>query len=229
MRQVKERECQADVKAMEAGLLKALPQDISAFFSRSVPSDFELTAEEVESSRRYAAKRLSSFVAGRFAASEALRQLGQPRASIPTGASREPVWPPSVVGSITHTNEIAGAVVARRSRYIGLGLDLEHLQPLADIASHICTAKELRVASTDIAPAHYLSILFSAKESVYKCLWPVVRQFIPFQSVGLELDFHAFRFKVAWHADVSELATLIEGHWVISNHLVATVAIARHE
>lgn len=220
---------EADVKALQDDLLGAVPDDISGFFCRSIPSDFGLTAEEVECSRRYGAKRLSSFAAGRFAASEALRQLGHPRVSIPTGTSREPMWPSSVVGSITHTDGFAGAIVACQSRYIGLGLDAEHLQPLGDVASHICTARELRLASSGTTPEHYLSILFSAKESVYKCLWPLVRQFIPFDAIGLELDFDGFRFKIAWHANVSEAANCIEGHWVMNEHLIATVAIARRE
>ncbi len=47
---------------------------------------------------------------------------------------REPLWPAGVVGSISHSGELAGAVVARASDAWSVGLDIELLDPPLDAA-----------------------------------------------------------------------------------------------
>ena len=59
-------------------------------------------------------RRVREFAAGRQCARLALRELGGPDEAIPVGLSRQPKWPPGIVGSITHTVGYCLAVVAVR-------------------------------------------------------------------------------------------------------------------
>ena len=78
---------------------------------------------------RGVAKRQAEYLAGRLCAREALRRVtGQP--GVPAvGADRAPQWPLGVVGSITHGDNWAAALVAQREQWRALGLDVERLLP----------------------------------------------------------------------------------------------------
>lgn len=136
------------------------------------------------------AKRQGEYLAGRLCAREALRQLhGQP--SVPArGADGAPQWPAGVVGSITHGAGLAAALVAHAHDWQGLGLDVE--KPLsaaraARLAGEILTPAELQRASHLQAEAfaHLVSLTFSLKESLFKALYPLVRQRFYFQDAEL--------------------------------------------
>src|ERR1700679_1440183 len=50
--------------------------------------------------------RQAEFFFGRLAARSVLAALNAPPGEVSVGASREPVWPPGIVGSISHTHAI---------------------------------------------------------------------------------------------------------------------------
>src|SRR5258708_4976351 len=81
---------------------------------------------------------------GRAAARDARADLGVARVAIGRGSAGEPVWPDGIVGAITHTGELAVAIVGWRSAYAGLGVDLERLTPglSARAARLVCTPAE---------------------------------------------------------------------------------------
>jgi len=132
-------------------------------------------------------KRRVEFAAGRLCAREALRLCAPAVAEevVAIGAQREPCWPAGVVGAIAHTNGYAAAAVARNSQMRGVGLDIERwMDALAPsrIGSKILQDDELRglVAQTQWAPAEVLTMVFSVKESLYKCLYPDVQRYFGF-------------------------------------------------
>lgn len=139
---------------------------------------------------RGVAKRQTEYLAGRLCAREALRlALGQ--AAVPgSGEDRAPQWPAAAVGSISHGAGWAGAVVAPRSACLGLGLDVEALMPEARaerLAGEILTLPELeRLATlTPAQRAERITLTFSFKESVFKALYPLVRQRFYFEAAEL--------------------------------------------
>src|ERR1051326_943715 len=75
----------------------------------------QLTSAELQFIAHCAEKRIQDFAAGRSCAHRALSELGILDFSLLSGTQREPLWPASVVGSITHTTGYAAAVVARQS------------------------------------------------------------------------------------------------------------------
>jgi len=134
-------------------------------------------------------KRQAEFLAGRLAASHALARLGS---SVLPGRHSEghPVWPAGIVGSITHGARRAFCAVAHDSDVRSLGIDAEGLMgPDASegVRSKICTRAERELVRQSFAMEDHVGVTlaFSAKESLYKCLYPLVRRFIDFHAVAV--------------------------------------------
>lgn len=202
-----------------------LPSGICAHLSSAYHEDFVLHADERRSCGRFSEKRIGDFVLGRYNAVQALQMLGISRKPIPMGSSREPLWPFGTVGSISHTNGLAGAIVARNHGYGGLGLDIERTQNLDEIASQFCTEPELEYSRELPRATEYLNVVFGAKEAIYKCIWPTVRRFVSFQDVQVAIDMSRNQFHVAWHNSVAPELDQVHGSWVIACGYAAVVAI----
>src|SRR5262245_58473313 len=149
-----------------------------------------LTESELTSISHCAAKRISDFTRGRACAHRGLAEFGIQGFSVLSGEKREPLWPPEVIGSITHTMGYAAAVVARRHSPIeSLGIDCEIIESVSpDLWERICTAGEqARLAQLSEAEARQqAALIFAAKEAFYKCQFPVSRQWVGFEDVSIE-------------------------------------------
>lgn len=137
---------------------------------------------------RAVAKRRAEFLAGRFAAQQALAALGID-ATPARNEDGSPRWPAQVSGSITHGAERALCAVAFSSDVRSLGIDAERLMDARaseELRARICSDAERAVfAEGSSLPEHHaVTLAFSAKESLYKCLYPLVGRF---------MDFHAAR------------------------------------
>lgn len=136
------------------------------------------------------AKRQGEYLAGRLCAREALRLL-HGEAGVPTrGEDGAPQWPPGVVGSITHGAGLAAALVAHAHDWQGLGLDVEKqlsASRAARLAGEILTPAELEGANGLPAEAfaRLVTLTFSLKESLFKALYPIVRQRFYFHDAEL--------------------------------------------
>jgi enterobactin synthetase component D len=135
---------------------------------------------------RAVAKRRAEFLAGRWAARTALAALGVDDVP-PRNEDGSPRWPAPFSGSITHGAERALCAVARKSDVRSLGIDVERLmgpETKAELVNRICSDDELTALARGIAaPEHHLvSVAFSAKESLYKCLYPLVGRFMDFNA-----------------------------------------------
>ena len=84
-----------------------------------------LTASELAYISHCAQKRIDDFTRGRACAHRCMTELGLGKVSLLSGEKREPLWPPDIIGSITHTTGFAAAVVARRNPFEALGIDCE--------------------------------------------------------------------------------------------------------
>lgn len=135
------------------------------------------------------AKRRDEFLAGRYCAAKALADSGHDGACwLPIGEQRVPLWPNGWVGSISHSGNGAFAAVAPSSRCQGLGVDMErtvtgdHVQ---EIAAMVALPGELD-RLVGLPPERALTLLFSAKEALYKALYPQVRQLYDFSAARLD-------------------------------------------
>lgn len=176
--------------------LLALPPGVSAV--GLALDDYEAVAAALQGygfegvPERAVVKRRAEFMAGRFAALQALRALGV--GALPgRNDDGSPRWPAPVVGSITHGAERALCAVASAADFRSLGIDAERLlgpDAAPELRARICAQREREVLAEGVpAPESYLiSLVFSAKESLYKCLYPLARRF---------MDFHAARVVAA--------------------------------
>jgi 4'-phosphopantetheinyl transferase EntD len=155
-----------------------------------------LWPSELSAAAGMGGKRRREFSAGRHCARQALSGLGHAPTALPVGPGRAPVWPAGFIGSISHTDELAIAVVARQAEIRSLGIDLESADPLGtDLLELVCRDEELAaLTAIGLEVQHGAKLIFSAKESIYKCLWPLTGVFLEFQAIGIRLDPVAHRF-----------------------------------
>jgi enterobactin synthetase component D len=134
-------------------------------------------------------KRKVEFLAGRHCAQQAIHRLApQPLPDIPITAAGLPSWPEGIVGSITHAGGFVSAAVALRKDAVGIGIDCESLMArnvALEIAALVATPSELKaaMAQTRLDENDALTLLFSAKEAVFKCLYPLTGLFFTFLDV----------------------------------------------
>lgn len=153
------------------------------------PLDGELTEAEASLlSSSASPTRRRSYLLGRAAAHRALEGLGQTTdRSVLVGPRREPIFPPGIIGSLTHSNGWALAAVAHRAAAQAVGIDLQLVKSLPyDISSKVCTASELEWCNSNTEERQLRVLqIFSAKESVYKALAPIVGRYFGFSAAEL--------------------------------------------
>jgi 4'-phosphopantetheinyl transferase EntD len=165
------------------------PANVVCVLSDGLPPDFQLAPAERPHTPGMAETRFAEFCHGRHCARLMLRQLGFPNAAIPVGAHRQPLWPAGVVGSIAHWRNLALAVGARAEQCGGLGVDLESAEALAtDLSKLIYTPAELEAFAGVLDAGLASKVLFSIKESIFKCLWPTVRAYFDFLDVEVRAN-----------------------------------------
>ncbi|GHB24557.1 4'-phosphopantetheinyl transferase family protein [Salinicola rhizosphaerae] len=126
-------------------------------------------------------KRRAEFLAGRLSARRAIQALTGVPATPGIDEERLPLWPETLVGSITHSHGLAAATVARRSHALGIGLDAERqLTPerAQRLAPQILVdaEREWMESLADSERGKFVTLVFSLKESLFKALYPLVRR-----------------------------------------------------
>lgn len=148
---------------------------------------------------RSAHNRQAEFFFGRYAARRAIRAVGGPVADVLIGAAREPLWPAGLIGSITHTPDFAAASVLHSADCNGLGIDIERAageEELVALCSLVVSNEEMALVDSLVSRfsrSHLLTLVCSAKESLFKAVFAVVRRFFDFHSarvVDIRPDAH---------------------------------------
>lgn len=181
-------------------------------------------------------KRRREFATGRWLAHRALEQLGAASIPILSGANRQPIWPEGVVGSITHCRGYCAAAVAFASDLAALGIDAEEHEPLPrDILGVVARPEEQQwIAARAAGAIHWDRLLFSAKESVFKAWFPIMRCWLGFEDATIVFDQEAQTFRadlLAGPAVIDDLTiTTLHGRYLAhGDHIVTSVVIpARH-
>lgn len=191
---------------------------------------------EAEPLSRARPERLAEYRAGRHAARLALSALGEPAQPIARNADRSPRWPQGIVGSITHVRRDglgwAAAAVGRDRETRSIGLDAESAAPL-EAALFRRVLRPAEQAWVDRRPdarrGELAKVIFSAKEAVYKCQYPLTRTFLEFSHVEIELGETDFIARVL-HPNVREaLPRVLHGHHLTCGALVVTGITLRRQ
>lgn len=134
--------------------------------------------------RACAPRRQASFTAGRLAARAALRRAGLADAAAPgLGDDGLPVWPAGWQGSISHGGSVAAAIAAPDRAARLLGLDVERLVT-PETASRLApdVMPELPPGHSGLPLHEEVTRIFSAKEALFKALYPLSRQMRAFSA-----------------------------------------------
>ncbi|CAG7856334.1 hypothetical protein MCAMS1_00775 [biofilm metagenome] len=160
--------------------------------------------------------RREEFTAGRMLAQQCLLSLGQQPTPIGRGVDREPLWPKQTVGSITHTDTFAAAVVWMpdiKLWPVCIGIDAEHFGRLSnDDWPTVFTDQEIKALNQKkLSDRDQLATyMFSAKEAVYKTQFPLTRRFIEFNEVSVSIQFpgreNCHQGRLLIEHDIKELA-----------------------
>lgn len=152
--------------------------------------------------------RRRDFIAGRTALHAA---LGDPHPAILADDRGAPVLPTGWIGSVSHKDGLAAAIVAPAGNG-WVGLDLERAaSPRIDIARRVLTPREQAALSDRGRP---VTLRFAIKEAIYKAIDPHLRRYVAFTEVELDLDAdtcavtHGFPLSIeaAWREHA--------GHWL---------------
>jgi 4'-phosphopantetheinyl transferase EntD len=228
----------------EAKLIERIvPPVVRVVEGERPPQDVSLFPEESAIIRNAAEKRRRDFRAGRACARLALAALGVHGTAIPSGPRREPLWPPGIVGSITHCPGYVAAAVTLREHLLALGIDAEERGAAgSDLEPFICTPAELD-RYRDLEYPHWRTLVFSAKESLFKALYPLRHFELEFADVEVALEplreweqgepaplsvmDRQGRFSVSPARDLRSLGVDVEriqGRFLISGHHIFTTA-----
>jgi 4'-phosphopantetheinyl transferase EntD len=171
--------------------------------------------------------RLREFATSRALARQALSRLGLRPAPILRGSRGEPLWPPGVVGSITHCAGYRAAAVARCTHLRALGVDAEIGEPLPrDAVSSILVAEEIAWLARAPGPHPWDRVLFSAKESVYKAWFPFTHRWLDFFAVAVTVNAAEATFRVRALGNLPEelarLLSQLSGRFLIADGIILT-------
>ncbi len=128
-------------------------------------------------------KRQQDFATGRWCVKQLFKELNINSTAILSGTAGEPIWPKQICGSISHTTEAYCAAIAYKKSFISIGIDIEQRNRIIsdDAIQHFMNPNEMKNNTNQ----EYAKIIFSAKESVFKLLYPIIRKKFYFQDVSI--------------------------------------------
>ena len=163
-----------------------------------------------ENIKSFSDSRSKEFLMGRFCAHQALKKFipYERQVKIEANEDRSPLWPKfsghSIKGSLSHNESLVCALVVAGVR--GLGIDLESRGRLNErLASKVVFDEDLSYESLEDLPwsrEDYFTFIFSAKEALYKTLYPQVEKFFGFSEAYISsFDFGRRTFEISIHPD----------------------------
>ena len=157
--------------------------------------------------RKAVEKRRREFSTGRACARRALARLGFRNCVLTRRADGTAAWPGEVVGTISHSDVWCGSAVARQSDSEGIGLDIETIKGInPQVTRRILTQSELAWLSgyPEDERQTWSAVLFSAKESVYKCLFSYLNSGIQYHDARIMPAGDGLTFTVTCSEPIAE-------------------------
>ncbi|WP_145577341.1 4'-phosphopantetheinyl transferase family protein [Yersinia mollaretii] len=164
-------------------------------------------------------QRSAEYLAGRFVARQVLNMLEIRDYPLANGLDRAPLWPTGLIGSISHNNQRAlctaqiitpavGLLTESRDVH-GIGLDIESLIPVErakNLWPGILSEEEYRDSQEGPLPFnHLLTLAFSAKESLFKAVYPQLGRYFDFLEARLiSYSLASGRFELQLLRDLSD-------------------------
>lgn len=208
-------------------LVEGLPSGIvfrAATEFRDRPSEFGIEETRIEQAVE---KRRREYRTGRHLARQALADIGIQPCAIPSGPKGNPRWPPGIVGSISHCKGMCIAALASEPEFYSIGVDVELNKPLPPDIPEMIFATDEPVGPPHPSLSQCLDALtFSAKESIFKCLFPVVNFYFDFKEVSLTFHAEDGRFKAQLPGRIAAIlgASSLDGKYALNDKYILTLA-----
>lgn len=179
-------------------------------------------------------KRRAEYLAGRYLAHQVLKKLGYSNFTLLRGKDRAPLWPLGVSGSISHSKDTALCTANHTSAMSGIGIDIEAQMP----AKHAFELQDNIISEMEYVLLHQqqqqqqtfeqlLTLVFSAKESLFKALYPQVRRYFDFLDARIiEFDTHKQVFKLELLKTLTpnfHVGRRFNGHYLINDKDITTL------
>jgi 4'-phosphopantetheinyl transferase EntD len=177
-------------------------------------------------------KRRNDFHLGRAAARRAVKGVGFPVAApILRGEHREPLWPVGLVGSIAHCAGYGIAAAAWQQEVPAVGVDIQLIEEryTDELIARFADPDEFDWVRSDPALRTERAVkLFSAKESVFKALYPLRHVWFAFDVAHLSpVDGeHSFKASVRLPALSTGLIELDVGVSFFEGHIITGAVLA---
>jgi 4'-phosphopantetheinyl transferase EntD len=224
---------QTQAKRTKTPIASLFPGEVVTVEVHGEQIEGALYPEENSHIQNAVTKRRREFTAGRLCARRALAILSITDFPILANKNRSPVWPPGIVGSITHTQGYSGVAIARQEKIRSIGLDVEATARLnKKLWRMIGTSEELSSLESLSQRDRELrmALLFSAKESLYKCQHTVSGQWLGFHDVIISIDPVREEFSARLLVEVDGLAAkndCLKGRYLFSRGFVFTGMMLR--
>lgn len=189
-----------------------------------------LLGAEMQAMQGAPPQRRRQFATVRGCARAALAQLDAPVGALLPDRRGAPRWPAGVIGSMTHCEGYSAAAVARTDDVIAVGIDAEPDLPLPPgLHRDVMVPRERRGVERRAAnrcDVNLDRLVFSAKESVFKLWYPLVRSELGFDEVVIILDHSCQQFtaRLRRPAPAPDGRTIrrLEGRWASRGGLLVT-------
>jgi len=134
----------------------------------------ELTSIDFNLSTAACSKRKNEFYSGRWCAIQCLIKKNESNLAVQIGEDRAPIWPVGIIGSISHSDRLAAALLDNDTDCLAIGLDIQPLSPQSlakDLKNTILHPVEIKRFDNQFN-ARLFDLIFSAKETLFKALYP---------------------------------------------------------
>ena len=180
------------------GIVRSLlPDHIRVVEGPIIDVQHLLRPEEAACVAKAVPRRRAEFSCGRVFARSAMKSFGAGDDALLVGKDRVPIWPPGLVGSISHMDRYCAVAVARKAQIAAIGIDVEEAQRFpSDLARYVLSPREIEAnLHLDQQRLERMAIIFSAKESFYKCTFPLVCAPLAFHDVEIIVDDRSTSFE----------------------------------
>jgi len=179
-----------EIKQIESSLQQWFSN--KAFVKAAMVMDYPILPEEQVLVANAISRRQQEFATGRWLSRKGLQYFGLPDEPIKMGKLRNPVWPESIIGTISHDGEICAVALMREQKQMekNIGVDLIHLSQRTDkinnlISMFMANADELSAVTTLNMTVDPAVLLFSIKESVIKAMSFQLDDFIDMRQIEI--------------------------------------------
>ena len=189
----------------------------------------EITPDEREQLGDVCEKRFAEFCAGRSQARRLIAMINGTAQPLLIGDYRQPMWPSDVSGSISHSDHYCTVAVAPKDNIADLGIDVEPCEPLdPDVVNLVLTDNEMR--QTEGSEKWVRKLIFSIKESNYKCCYSKVGAFIDFKQceVVLNMAEQSYQSEIRCvNADQRDVHITLTGKWMVeADHIFCSAVLS---